>query len=67
MRTERAANLVHRPVSLDVLCIACNERRLKNVAAEYSWGKRCKGCEHPVGPWVDYCAYCTCEDEGDCW
>jgi hypothetical protein len=67
MSTNSAPNLTRSPVGRDVLHIESSAQGLRHVADEYCSHRRCKGCELAVGPWVDYCAYCTCEDEGDCW
>lgn len=69
MRSDRAPDLMRCSHGLDigVKCGDCTNEGLKNVDARQASQKRCKGCDNPVGPWVDYCGECSCEDEDDCW
>jgi len=48
-------------------CFLCDAEGLETVRRQHAAVKCCKGCNRPVGPWADYCAECTQEDETDCW
>jgi hypothetical protein len=69
MRSECAHDLTRcsHGLYLGFTCWDCMADGLRNVRASALTENRCKGCGHPVGPWVDYCAQCASEDESDCW
>jgi hypothetical protein len=69
MRTDHAFDLTRCSHGLDLglRCCNCTTEGLGKVQTRMLLQKRCHGCGRPVGPWVDYCALCTCEDESDCW
>ena len=66
---QRPADLARCSHGLNIgdICIRCTAEGLEAVKWAYAAVKRCKGCNRSVGPWVDYCAVCTQEDETDCW
>jgi hypothetical protein len=49
------------------VCSWCTAEGLETVKKLYATVKRCKGCNHSIGRWADYCAECIQEDETDCW
>lgn len=69
MRMDHSLDLTRCSHGLDLglKCWDCTTEGLQNVRLAKFAHQGCNGCGRPVGPWADYCAECSCEDESDCW